>query len=56
MIDNTTAVAYIKKEGGVRSECLTRLARKIALLAFENEITLVPRNIAGQCNVLADQS
>lgn len=54
MIDNTTAVAYIKKEGGVRSKSLTKLARKIALLAFENEITLVPRHIAGQCNVLAD--
>ena len=54
MIDNTTAVAYIKKERAVRSKSLTKLARKIALLAFENEITLVPRHIAGQCNVLAD--
>ena len=53
MIDNTTAVAFIEKEGGVRSKSLTKLARKIALLAFKNEITLVPRHIAGQCNVLA---
>lgn len=54
LIDNTTAVAYLKNQGGTRSQSLTKLAGRIHRLAHEKQITLMPQHIAGQLNVLAD--
>ena len=53
-IDNTTAVAYLKKQGGTHSAALMRLAFRIWKLAEQLKVTIVPRHIAGQRNVLAD--
>ena len=54
LIDNTTAVAYINKQGGTRSRSLLKLARRILLLARQNQITITARHLAGHLNVLAD--
>ena len=54
-IDNTTAVAYIRKEGGTRSHALTKDARKLLNWCDRNKITLIPVHIAGVRNVEADR-
>ena len=54
-IDNTTAVAYIRKEGGTRSSALTKDARKLLTWCDRNKVTLVPVHIAGVRNVEADR-
>ena len=53
-VDNTTAVAYLRKQGGTRSESLNEEAQAILRWAEENEITLLPQFILGRHNVLAD--
>ena len=54
-IDNTTAVAYIRKEGGTCSHLLTRDTRKLLLWCDQNKVTLVPVHISGVRNVQADR-
>ena len=54
MIDNTTAVAYIRNQGGTRSPALLKLTTRIWTLATKLEVTLIPTHIKGQNNVLAD--
>ena len=54
LVDNTTAVAYLRNQDGTRSRSLSKLSRRILLLAHSLQITLVPRHITGQLNVLAD--
>ena len=51
LVDNTTAVAYLRNQGGTRSRSLSKLSRRILLLAHNLQITLVPRRITGQLNV-----
>ena len=53
-LDNSTAVAYLKHQGGARSISLTRLATSIFLLCHHYQIVLVARHIPGARNVLAD--
>ena len=52
--DNTTALAYIRKQGGTRSWKLFRLVETMLIWAEEREITLVPRYIEGKKNSVAD--
>ena len=54
-IDNTTAVAYIRKEGGTCSYLLTRDARMLLQWCDRNQVTLIPVHIAGVRNVEADR-
>ena len=54
MIDNTTAVSYIRNQGGTRSPALLKLVTRVWILANKWGITLVPEHIRGSHNVLAD--
>ena len=54
LIDNTSAVAYLNKEGGTKSYALMKLTTRILSLAHAEGITIVAKHIAGQNNVLAD--
>ena len=53
-IDNTTVVAYLKKEGGTHSWPLTLLTRQVLQWCDRHEIVLRPVHIAGVLNVRAD--
>ena len=53
--DNTTALAYVRNQGGTRSESLFLLAEQVLLWAAERKIVLLTQFVKGQNNVLADQ-
>ena len=50
----TTAVAYLRKEGGTRSPLLTTLAQEILRWTESLSIRLAPQFLPGSNNVLAD--
>ena len=52
--DNTTAVAYLRKEGGTRSSLLNTLAQEILRWTESLSICLAPQFLPGSNNVLAD--
>ena len=52
--DNTTAVAYLRKEGGPRSPLLNSLAQEILRWTESLSIRLAPQFLPGSNNVLAD--
>ena len=52
--DNTTAVAYLHKEGGTRSPLLNALAQAILRWSESLSIHLAPQFLPGSNNVLAD--
>ena len=52
--DNTTAVAYPRKEGGTRSPLLNSLAQEILRWTESLSIRLAPQFLPGSQNVLAD--
>ena len=52
--DNTTALAYIRSQGGTASPSLSRLAEQIWSWAHSQGMTLLPEFIPGKLNVLAD--
>ena len=52
--DNTTAVAYLRKEGGTRSPLLNSLAQEILRWTESLSIRLAPQFLLGSNNVLAD--
>ena len=53
--DNTTVVAYINKEGGMRSGPLCALLWRILTWCTNLQITLKARHIPGHLNVIADK-
>ena len=53
--DNTTVVAYINKEGGMRSSTLCALLWRILTWCTKNQVTLKARHIPGRLNVVADK-
>lgn len=53
--DNTTCLAYLKNQGGTRSELLSVKAEQILLWAEENHIHVETKFVPGKLNVLADQ-
>ena len=55
MPDNTTAVSCILRQGSYQSDLLMDLTRSILMFSFQNNITLIPKHISGELNVLADQ-
>ena len=52
--DNSTAVSYLRKEGGTRSPFLNSLAQEILRWTESHSIRLLPQFIPGSLNVLAD--
>ena len=52
--DNSTAVSYLRKEGGTRSPFLNSLAQGILRWAESLSIRLLPQFIPGSLNILAD--
>ena len=52
--DNTTAVAYLRKEGGTRSPLLNTLAQAILRWSESLSIRLAPQFLPGSNNVLAN--
>ena len=52
--DNSTAVSYLRKEGGIRSPFLNSLTQGILRWAESLSIRLLPQFILGSLNVLAD--
>ena len=53
--DNTTVVAYINKEGGMKSGRLCALLWRILTWCTRHQITLRARHIPGRLNVIADK-
>ena len=53
--DNTTVVAYINKEGGMRSGPLCALLWRILTWCSQRQVTLKARHIPGHLNVIADK-
>ena len=52
--DNTTALAYLKKQGGTRSSTLNMVAQSVLRLCEDSQVRLLPQFIPGKLNVLAD--
>ena len=52
--DNTTALAYLHKEGGTRSSTLSAVAQAVLRLCEANAVHLLPQFVLGRLNVLAD--
>ena len=52
--DNTTALAYLKNQGGTRSAVLNRTAQELLRWTELHSVTLLPQFIMGRNNVLAD--
>ena len=53
--DNTTVIAYINKEGGMKSGPLCALLWRILTWCTRNAVTLKARHIPGRLNVIADK-
>ena len=53
--DNTTVVAYINKEGGMRLGPLCALLWRILTWCSQRQVTLKARHIPGRLNVIADK-
>ena len=53
--DNTIVVAYINKEGGMRSGPLCALLWRILTWCSQRQVTLQARHIPGRLNVIADK-
>ena len=53
--DNTTVVAYINKEGGMKSGPLCALLWRILTWCSQRQVTLKARHIPGRLNVIADK-
>ena len=54
MCDNVSAIAYLRNQGGTRSQQMCRMAIDTCEWAEERSITLIPRHLPGHLNVLAD--
>lgn len=52
--DNTTALAYVNKKGGIRSQECNDVAKEIWAFCEENNLMITAQHIPGVDNVLAD--
>ena len=52
--DNTTAIAYLRKQGGTLSPLLNEIAQRILRWAEKENVSLLPQFILGRKNVVAD--
>jgi hypothetical protein len=53
-IDNTAALAHIRKEGGLKGRALLEGAERILLLVHQHQLRLLPAFIPSEENVQAD--
>ena len=53
-VDNTTALAYLRHQGGTRSAMLNQTAQELLRWAEAHSIMLLPQFIMERNNVLAD--
>jgi hypothetical protein len=53
-IDNTAALAHIRKEGGLRGRPLLEAAERILFLAHQRQLCILPAFIPSEENVQAD--
>ena len=53
-MDNTSALSYLRKEGGTRSSTLNEVAQAILCLCESSGLRLLPQFVPGHLNVLAD--
>ena len=54
-MDNTTAVAYVREQGGTKSLACNRIAREIWQFAKGRHLWITPSHIPGSENVVADR-
>ena len=54
MCDNVSAIAYLRNQGGTRSQQMCRMAIDTCEWAEKRSMTLIPRHLPGHLNVLAD--
>ena len=54
MCDNVSAIAYLRNQGGTRSQQMCRMAIDTCEWAEERSMILIPRHLPGHLNVLAD--
>ena len=52
--DNTSALSYLRKEGGTRSSTLNEVAQATLRLCESSDLRLLPQFVPGCLNVLAD--
>ena len=52
--DNTSALSYLRKEGGTRSSTLNEVAQAVLRLCEASDVRLLPQFVPGRLNVLAD--
>ena len=52
--DNTTAMAHINKQGGLRSSVLYNMTLQLYGIAHEDNITITARHIQGKINLVPD--
>ena len=52
--DNSTALAYLRKQGGTHSSSLNEVAQVLLRLSEAHSVRLLPQFIPGHLNVLAD--
>ena len=52
--DNTSALSYLRKEGGTRSSTLNSVAQAILRLCESSDVRLLPQFVPGRLSVLAD--
>ena len=52
--DNTTALSYIRHQGGTPSQRLNQVAQRLLRWVESQEIVLHPHFVMGKCNVVAD--
>ena len=54
MCENVSDIAYLRNQGGTRSQQMCRMAIDTCEWAEERSMTLIPRHLPGHLNVLAD--
>jgi hypothetical protein len=54
LVDNSTTVIYLKKDGGTKSAILARLTKEISDICISRDITLFPCYLPGLANIESD--
>lgn len=54
-LENTTALSYIKKQGGTHLFSLCEVARELLIWADQKQVRIITRFIQGRMNVQADE-
>jgi len=52
--DNTSALAYIRKQGGVVNKTMLKIAQDFWEIALQKDIQVTTRHVPGKKNITAD--